>query len=265
MLEVTPLDTCPQAVYVAIMSVLPPPNTSASAAHQRTRPLTVARRAKATLHHLRFNSGTRVGNLELAPDLPSQQRRMIAYWLDRIPPGLQQGLPPIKIAVAQRLLAVRHGVFIDVDPGDHANRRKEYTHAVSFIPERYMVLAASLFDRRVELGRILYHELCHFKWPRLGNGKRNQFKALLLQELQEGVRGELGYSSDIRKSALRQTLKRSREGHASALRDYACESFCDTGSYVLLGEERRAQHSEYTLSERALQRRCRVWSQIVLE
>src|SRR5690348_214909 len=117
------------------MAVKPPPRLPASAARspKPRASASVTRRAKATLRHLRFSSGTRIGNLLLSADLKPRQRRMIADWIYRLAPGLLKRLPPIKIAVAQRLMAVRRGVFIDDDPGDHANRRREYTHAVSFI------------------------------------------------------------------------------------------------------------------------------------
>lgn len=188
---------------------------------------------------------------------------MVEFWIRRLPHNFTTRLPAIKIAVAQALTAVRKGVIINEDATSGSRRGSEYTHAASFIPQRYMVLGASLFRRRVELGRIFYHELCHFIWPRLGNENRRRFEALLSRELHDGIRGELGYSSAYRKAALPRSY--SAPLYSRLQRDYTCESFCDTGSYVLLSGERRTRHSEYTLSRRARQRRCRLWSEIVLK
>ena len=119
-----------------------------------------------------------------------------------------------------------------------------------------MVLHRRLFRRRVELGRILYHELCHFLWPRLGNPLRRGYEELVRAEFSKGVRGELGYSSEWRKEKLR--AEGGRVPRQTRLwREYVCESFCDTASYALLGSERRAGHSEYTLSRAARERRER--------
>ena len=130
---------------------------------------------------------------------------------------------------------------------------------------RYVVLDAALFHRRVELGRILYHELCHFLWPRLGNPSREKFAALLVREFRQGIAGELGYSAEWRKAKLTAGVKgkRRKEFLGRSWREYVCESFCDTGSFVLLDRERRRNHSEYTLSGMARDRRCWQWSQLV--
>jgi hypothetical protein len=186
---------------------------------------------------------------------------------------------PLKIAVAERLISIRGSVFINEIPPlakpsktpdslaekPHSQRFPE-PFAVSYLPERYLVLERALFRRRIEHGRILYHELCHFLWPRLGNQRRRRFQELIRRELRERVRGELGYSSGMRKASLSTAVRKgnSRQALARKQRDYFCESFCDTGAYVLLGSERRANHSEFTLSKAARVRRARAWEAVAL-
>ena len=212
-----------------------------------------------------FASGTSIRGWMLSPRLTLLQRRAAAYWLRRLPAPFSQLLPRLKVAVADRLLLVGEHLFIDQPPSSGVpGRAFRQTHAASFLPERYIVLHASLFRKRVELGRILYHELCHFLWPRLGNPRRALFAALLQKEIEQGMGGELGYSSEWRKEAL---LARKQTGVRIVprkWREYACESFCDTGAYVLLGEERRGRHSEFTLNKKARNRRARLWWRIVL-
>ncbi len=228
--------------------------------------LRFARRAKATLRHVRFSSGTRLGPLALSPHLSGEQQERLEFWIRRMPEAFLRRLPRIKLVVAEELNWVQKSVFINETLSARNDAAREHTHAVSFIPERYIVLEAGLFRRRIELGRILYHELCHFVWPRLGNPKRRRFQALLRRELRERIAGELGYSSEHRKAGLpARSHGASRPSLLRKKRDYFCESFCDTGSFVLLGKERRNRHSEYTLSAAGRQRRCRAWSQMVLE
>ena len=231
---------------------------------------TLHRRAKATFRRVRFLSGVRLGVLELSPQITGAQRKALEFWIRRMPPAFQSRLPSLKLTVADRLMLVRTSVFINENPFREKPLSGKpgaasLTHAASFIPERYVVLDAKLFRRRVELGRILYHELCHFLWPRLGNPRREKFAALLVREIRRGVTGELGYSSEWRKSFLTAGApgvgKMSLRGRR--WREYVCESFCDTGSFVLLDRERRQNHSEYTLSGTALARRCSEWSGLV--
>ena len=226
---------------------------------------TLAQRAKATLARVKFASGDRAGGLELSPRMTRAQQRALMFWIRRLPPSLAARLPRLKLAVADRLGARQAHVFINVAPQEGDLRLGNHIHAVSYIPQRYVVLQRDLFCRRVELGRILYHELCHFLWPRLGNPQRRNYEAALRAEFRHGTRGELGYSSQWRKDELRVNGNSShrKAGRRALWRDYLCESFCDTGSFMLLGPERRAKHSEYTLSRAARQRRYR-WIELVL-
>ncbi len=113
-------------------------------------------------------------------------------------------------------------------------------HAGSFLRERRIALAC----RREELPRILVHEIFHFVWLRLGNPRRWSYEELLGRELAAGARGELGWSAEWRKCALRPDDRRNR---SRAWREYCCESFCDSAAwlYGAIGE-----HREFTLARR---------------
>jgi hypothetical protein len=88
----------------------------------------------------------------------------------------------------------------------------------------------------------------HFVWVRLGNPARRSYEDLLAVERS---RGELGWSAEMRRRALAPPDARAR---TRRWREYACESFCDTGAWFLTG---RARHQEFTLAARARQRRRR--------
>jgi hypothetical protein len=236
------------------------------------------RRAKATLRPLRFASGGRSGPVEISPRLTSKERSAVEFWIHRLPEVFSNQLissrhEPLKVAVAEQLISTGGSVFIGENLPRKRNasprkdsQRSSQPYAVSYIPERYLVLERALFRRRIEHGRILYHELCHFLWPRLGNRRRRRFQELIRRELRERVRGELGYSSEIRKASLLAASRQgiSRRALARQQRDYFCECFCDTGAYVLLGDERRAKHSEFTLSRAARKRRAGVWEAVAV-
>ena len=216
-------------------------------------------RARAALAPVAFRSGMCVGGTELSPAMSRAERRAAAFWIRRLPAGFTARLPPLKLAVADQLGSARASVLINEVPRTQSRLPNNHFHAASFIPQRYVVLRRSLFRRRVEFGRILYHELCHFLWPRLGNPLRQRYEAILRREFRDGTRGELGYSAELRKEKLRAAGgSPERKARLRRLwREYVCESFCDTTAYVLLGSERRVRHSEYTLSRAARQRRCR--------
>ena len=72
--------------------------------------------------------------------------------------------------------------------------------AGSFLRERRIAFDCT----RAEFPRIFVHELFHFVWLRLGNRARRAFEALVEGELAAGARGELGWSAEWRKSALRR-------------------------------------------------------------
>ncbi len=120
-------------------------------------------------------------------------------------------------------------------------------HAASFLRKREIVLESELLARKRDLRLILVHEIFHFVWLRLGNGKRRQFRALLEQELKAGARGELGESAEVHKLAIRH--------NPNGWRDYVCESFCDSGAWLYAGIK---HSSNWTLASR-WQRKRRQW------
>ncbi len=102
-------------------------------------------------------------------------------------------------------------------------------HAASFIRRREIVLESALAARPGHLRFILAHEIFHFVWPRLGNGLRAEFRALLAQELDSGARGELGESAEVQK------LQLARNDSETTWREYVCESFCDSAAALCSG------------------------------
>ena len=123
-------------------------------------------------------------------------------------------------------------------------------HAGSFLRERRIVLDSALRRRPRELRRVLTHEIFHFAWLRLGNPRRREWEALLRREIHGGVRGELGWSAELRKSVLFSYP--APGNNQPKWRDYACESFCDTAAWLYSGI---ARHREFTLAERHRKRR----------
>jgi hypothetical protein len=224
-----------------------------------------------------FRRGRRCPPAELAPGMAPRARRAIEKWLRALPPQLAERLPPLKICLFHRR---------DF-PGGHV------ALGVSFIPQRYLILNDGLPARPAELGRVLYHELGHFLWPRLGARRRAVFGKAVAEELQAGVGGELGNSAESAKAeSAKQWLVegagaqrveaggRKREaggsgrpcllppascfptwrGSDAAWRYYLCESFCDTSAWALLQlAGYRHRHPEWTLPARARSARLRAW------
>lgn len=115
-----------------------------------------------------------------------------------------------------------------------------------------------MFDcTRAEFPRIFVHEVAHFIWGRLGNPLRWNYEDLLRRELNAHARGELGWSAEWRKAALRgvDVTRRSRRW-----REYCCESFCDTAAWLYSGV---ARHQEFTLSGTFNRRRRRWFAQML--
>src|SRR5262245_21854426 len=125
-------------------------------------------------------------------------------------------------------------------------------HAASFLRRRRMVLDAALKRNPRELKRILAHELFHFAWLRLGNPRRRSYENLIRREMRNGVKGELGWSAESAKTNLTRSdsARRTRRW-----REYVCESFCDSGAWLLASSR---DHEEFTLSV-AARRARRAW------
>ena len=169
--------------------------------------------------------------------------------LTKLTADLHLGLPdltgrPIRIFVQPQLTAHR-GRLLSRHP-----HKGVAIHAASFIRERRIVLETQLLRKTRLLRLILVHEIFHFVWARLGNRKRAEYAAIIQHELASGAGGELGESSDVKKTA------RGPVG-APAWRDYVCESFCDTAAFLYAGV---AGHATFTLAQRWIARR-RKWFQ----
>jgi hypothetical protein len=110
---------------------------------------------------------------------------------------------------------------------------------------------AFLRERRIgfncaarEFGRIFTHELFHFVWWKAGNPARRSFEQLLESEWKAAARGELGWSAEWRKDALRAADVGAR---SRPWREYCAESFCDTAAWLYAGA---GKHAEFTLQSR---------------
>ena len=117
------------------------------------------------------------------------------------------------------------------------------TAAVPSTPAHFCASGASRSTARPrEFPRIFVHELFHFVWLRAGNPRRWSFERVVRGEFRSGARGELGWSAEWRKAALRagDVRRRSRRW-----REYCCESFCDTAAWLYSGVIR---HPEFTLA-----------------
>lgn len=169
-----------------------------------------------------------------AAPVSAKLRREIAAATRRMP--ATTGLP-IRLLFRSTLSACRGKLLSDTSRG-HA------VHAAAFLRSRRIVLETGLLDDRRELSRILVHELFHFIWVRSGNARRRSWEDLLAAELRRHARGELGWSAEFSKNVLepRDAANRTRRW-----REYACESFCDTGAWLF---SYSGPHPEYTLAPR---------------
>jgi hypothetical protein len=86
-------------------------------------------------------------------------------------------------------------------------------------------------------------------WWKLARARRAEYEALIRDEVARDIPGEMGWSSEWRKRELR---RQDWLGNARPLREYLCESFCDTAAACLVGLTR---HDEMTLPRHARIRR----------
>lgn len=138
------------------------------------------------------------------------------------------GLPilagsPIRVITRAKLIAHRGRL---VSPRSASGSA---VYAASFVRKRKIILESALLPHPEALRFILVHELFHFVWPRLGNGSRKSFEAVLLEERRCRAGGELGESSGVKKEAWRRG---SGAGKRRLWRDYVCECFCDTAAWL---------------------------------
>ena len=170
--------------------------------------------------------------LRLPGALEARRRKIVAGALQRLP---QVCGKPINLSFRPALTAHRGRLLSGVGRGREV-------HAATFLRKRRIVLDTELIEDRRELVRILVHEMFHFVWLRLGNSRRRSFEDLLRREMERGARGELGWSAEIRKQALRPDERCSR---SRRWREYLCESFCDTAARLYSGAR---SHEEFTLA-----------------
>jgi len=130
-------------------------------------------------------------------------------------------------------------------------------NAGSFLVERRIILEDQLRRTPIELARIFVHEVFHFAWWRLGNPARRSYEQLLVAELEQGARGELGWSAQRLKEELTVTDWQVR---SAQWRLYVCESFCDTGGWHFGSKGR---YAEMTLAKRWRRKRLE-WIQETL-
>ena len=131
-------------------------------------------------------------------------------------------------------------------------------HAGSFLRERRIVLDSALLQNKAERERILLHEIFHFVWWKLGRPRRLQYEHWLAGEMSRGVRGEMGWSAEFRKTALCPADWERRSRH---WREYLSESFCDTAPARLLG---LTHHDEISLGARDRERRLHYLEDLLL-
>jgi hypothetical protein len=127
-------------------------------------------------------------------------------------------------------------------------------HGGAFLRERRIAFDCGC----AEFPRIFVHELFHFVWLRAGNPVRRAYEEVLAAEMRGRARGELGWSAEWRKEAVRPVDLTLR---ARVWREYCCESFCDTAAWLYSGI---ARHEEFTLAMRFRLRR-RTWFGATIE
>jgi len=115
-------------------------------------------------------------------------------------------------------------------------------HAAADLRRRLIVIDQALTSDIRELRRILLHEIFHFVWRRLSTPARHSYEALIAKEMERGAHGELGWSSEMRKTKLAPSARSRR---SRRWKEYLCESFCDSASWAYSD---LTEHSEFTLA-----------------
>jgi hypothetical protein len=139
-----------------------------------------------------------------------------------------------------RRLPSLQGQPVRIESARGLRDRRGPVHAGAFLRERRIAFDCT----PAEFARIFVHEVAHFIWLRLSNPKRRSFEELLRAELARRTPGELGWSAEWRKLALRPSDLSAR---SRRWREYCCESFCDTAAFLFSGVQR---HPEFTLAAR---------------
>ncbi len=150
-------------------------------------------------------------------------------------------------------MKIRFKSSLQVANGQLVLRGGEEVHAAAFLHKRELLLDSSLLDDARELIRIFSHEMFHFVWQRLDQRARASWERLVKTERRNRVRGELGWSAEMRKVKLKNTTGR-------IWKDYICESFCDTAAWYFSGGQ---QHEEFTLTLTARRVRKRWFDNLI--
>ena len=129
---------------------------------------------------------------------------------------------PIRVVLEAQLTASRGRLLSGSPQFGHP------VHAASFIRQRKIVIETQLLGQPELFRFILLHEIFHFVWARLGNGKRAAWTRIIEREREVEAKGELGESASIKKSLRPQPGTR-------LWRDYVCESFCDSAAHFYSG------------------------------
>ena len=153
-----------------------------------------------------------------------------------------------RVRTVLRLLPPLAGAPVAVERVPLLCDRRGPVHGAAFLRERRITLSCT----SSEFPRIFVHELFHFIWLRAGNEARRSYEKILMAERRAGARGELGWSAEWRKRALSVAAVRAR---SRRWREYCCESFCDTASWLYSG---LTEHPEFTLAAR-FRRLRRAW------
>ena len=170
-----------------------------------------------------------------------------------------QGLAPEAVFDRMPQLRARRTIHVSFRPHLTAWRGKllskspkgDAVYAGSFLRKRKIVLDDQMLRTPRVLERIFVHEVFHFVWSKLGSTLRRSYEQVVLEEIDSGVLGELGWSAESMKLELSAWAVENR---TRRWKDYLFESLCDTAGW-LFGSAR--QYSEMTLgrAERDARRR----------
>ena len=159
-------------------------------------------------------------SFELAGAISARSRNLLLSTWTGLP---LEPSSPVQLAFLPELTAHRGKLLSRAGRGTPV-------YAATFIRQRRIVLETTLLSTPAVLRFIFAHELFHFAWVRLGNKKRAEYSCLLVHEMEQRARGELGESAAVKKAELRDQPEISPGG--PLWRDYVCESFCDSAACI---------------------------------
>jgi hypothetical protein len=178
-----------------------------------------------------------------------------------------RGLAPEAVFDRMPQLRARRAIHVSFRPHLTAYRGKllskspkgDAVYAGSFLRKRKIILDEQMLRTPRVLERIFVHEVFHFVWSKLGSSLRASYERLILEEIEDGALGELGWSAESMKLQLAGS---DSENRTRRWKDYICESFCDSAGW-LFGSAR--QYSEMTLGRAERDARRRWFREHVLD